>query len=100
MVTTHGTLTILAGAPPDAAVEAFGGQWTAGGDAVFTSSRDAVRCALGIEGNGVGIHAGEATMHGDRIAGRPVAVASRLAAAARTRAGVVSASVRRTAVDP
>jgi DNA-binding NarL/FixJ family response regulator len=99
MATTHGTLTVLVGAPPDAAIEAFGGKWTTGGVAVFTSSRDAVQCALGIAGDGVGIHAGEATMHGERIAGRPVAVASRLAAAARAGEVLVSAVVRELADD-
>jgi DNA-binding NarL/FixJ family response regulator len=99
MAMTHGTLTILVGATRDAAVETFGGQWTTEGVAVFTSSRDAVRCALGFEGAGVGIHAGEATVDADRIAGRPVAVASRLAAAARTGEVLVSAVVRELADD-
>ena len=99
MAMTHGTLTILVGAARDVAVEAFGGQWTTEGVAVFTSSRDAVRCALGVEGAGVGIHAGEATVDGDRIAGRPFAVASRLAAAARTGEVLVSAIVRELADD-
>src|SRR3954468_21210909 len=97
MATTHGTLTILVGAPPDAAIGAFGGKWTTGGAAVFTSSHDAVQCALGIDGDGIGIHAGEAIMHGERITGRPVAVASRLAAAARTGEVLVSAVVRQLA---
>ena len=99
MAMTHGTLTILVGAARDVAVEAFGGQWTTEGVAVFTSSRDAVRCALGVEGAGVGIHAGEATVDADGIAGRPVAVASRLAAAARTGEVLVSAVVRELADD-
>src|SRR5436190_6960295 len=99
MATTHGTLTILVGAPPGVDIGAFGGRWTTGGAAAFTSSRDAVRCALGIEGHGVGIHAGEATLHGEHIAGRPVSVASRLAAAARTGEVLVSAVVRELADD-
>jgi DNA-binding NarL/FixJ family response regulator len=99
MTTTRGTMTILVGAPRDMASEGVRGQWTTAGVAVFTSSRDAVRCALGFEGNGVGIHAGEATLDGDTVAGRPLAVASRLAAAARPGEVLVSAVVRELADD-